>query len=143
MADLFILTTSIDYKNSQELELKMSNSNYFSYNLITDSCTKTFLEDVGQDFFEREVYNLQLTMSAIADSKFKSFFKELSTDTPEILNKTQSLERIKGLTFLSRFSLYLSRSGHKERSSKLLIKSFLNILRICKTSYINQSLLTD
>jgi hypothetical protein len=82
-------------------------------------------------------------MSAIADSKFKSFFKELSTDTPEILNKTQSLERIKGLTFLSRFSLYLSRSGHKEKSSKLLIKSFLNILRICKTSYINQSLLTD
>ena len=119
------------------------SSNYFSYDLITDVCTKTFFEDVKQDFFEREVYNLRLTMSAVADSRFKSFFKELGTDTPEILNKTHSLKRIKGLTFLSRFALYLSRSGYKERSSKLLIKSFLNILRIYKLNCTSQSLLSD
>jgi hypothetical protein len=82
-------------------------------------------------------------MSSIADSRFKSFFKTLGADTPEILNKTRSLKRIKGLTFLSRFSLYLSRSGHKETLSKLLTKSFLRILQIYKTTYTDQGLLKD
>ena len=121
----------------------MSNINPFSYNLVMDVCTKAFFDDVKQDFFEREVYNLQLTMSPAADSQFKSFFKTLGTDTPEILNQTNSLRRIKGLTSLSRFSLYLSRSGYKEKSSKLLIKSFQRILQIYKTDYVSQSLVKD
>lgn len=125
------------------MKLKGSNINYFSYNLVTDVCTKTFFEDIKQDFFKREVYNLQLIMSTIANSQFKSFFKLLDIDTPETLNGTKSLARLKGLTFLSRFSLYMSRSGNRERSSQLLIKSFLNILRICKVNYINQSLISD
>ena len=82
-------------------------------------------------------------MSTIANSQFKSFFKLLDIDTPETLNGTKSLARLKGLTFLSRFSLYMSRSGHRERSSQLLLKSFLNILRVCKVNYMNQNLISD
>ena len=135
--------TSINYQNPREFELKTNNINSFSYNLVTDSCTTTFLSEVEQDFFDREVCDLNVIMSPIANSQFKSFFKLLNTDTPEILNKTTSLERLRGLTFLKRFSLYLSRAGFKEKSSRLLMNSFFHIIQIYKLNYTSLSTLVD
>lgn len=99
---------------------------------MDDVCNINFFREVQHDFLNREVYDIKYLLNTAATSQFKSFFKDLTIDTPEILNHTKSLHRIKGLTYLSRLVLYFSRSGKKIKFSKIILKAFAIISEVFK-----------
>lgn len=99
---------------------------------MDDVCNINFFREVQHDFLNREVYDIKYLLNVAATSQFKSFFKDLTIDTPEILNQTKSLHRIKGLTYLSRLVLYFSRSGKKIKFSKIILKAFAIISEVFK-----------
>ena len=68
-------------------------------------------------------------LSAFYSSKFKLFFRDLSINTPQVLNKVNSLKRIRGLTPLSIFVRYLTRHGKKSTSRKVILNSFFFLLK--------------
>jgi hypothetical protein len=105
--------TNFDYVNEYKFKARCTRENIFIRRLLKESCSNTFLKEHQHNFFTREEYDINYLLKNIPLSNFKQFFKLLNIDTPEILNKTLSLKRIKGLTPLSRLSMYLSRSGKK------------------------------
>ena len=138
-----IILNNLDYINVHKLDVKVFKNNLFSFDLTSDSCSKNFFDEVQQNFFDRELYNMKDLLIGISDSQFKTFFKNLGVDTPEVLNKTKSLKRMKGLTPLSRLSLYLARSGQKLKSTKLILNSFFEIINTLKLENWSSGILTD
>lgn len=115
----------------------------FFTNFKEEACTKAFLQETIPSPFYREVYKINNLLQGVSNSSFKKFFKKLQIDTPEVLNKTRSLKRFKGLTPLKRLTLYLSRSGKKIKFSKLIILSFCKIIDELKQfSFQNKELVT-
>lgn len=131
-----IFLTNLDYVNPLYHELLREDEYFFHYLLTEDICTANFLGETQHNVFDRESYNIDYLLSNVPLSKFKDFFKSLSIDTPESLNKTKSLKRIKGLTPLTRFSLYLARSGKKNKLSTILLNSFFHLIDFLKTTNV-------
>lgn len=59
-------------------------------------------------------------------SGFTSFFKLSNVTIPQVLNNTNSINRLKNLNTLNVFPKYLARHGMKERSRKLVLTSMIN-----------------
>ena len=128
--------TNIDYINLVTYRNKNINTEQLLYtNFKEESCTKAFFQETIPSPFYREVYKINNLLEGASNSNFKIFFKKLQIDTPEVLNKTNSLKRFKGLTPLKRLTLHLSRSGKKTKFTKLVLLSFCKIIDELK--YIN------
>lgn len=103
-------------------------------------------EDLNKDNFSSfsyEVYNIEYLLSSISNSRFKVFFKNLSIDTPTTLNKINSLKRLKGLTDVSRLSLYLSKSGKKTSAMNNIMSGLFKVVQFLKISNFTKPLLPD
>lgn len=120
-------TTKLDYTNHLEIKI-----NPFKYYFLKDFCIDKFLYETQTDYYEREVYDIELLLSNIHKSDFKSFFQNLYIDTPRVLNKVKSLQRVKGDSYIFRLSTYLMRHGKKLNSIKLLLKTS----HLCTTSML-------
>jgi hypothetical protein len=108
-----------------------------------EECARAFFHEKKPSPLYREVYKINNLLTGVSDSSFKRFFKNLRIDTPEVLNKTPSLRRFKGLTPLKRLTLHLSRSGKKAKFSKLIMLSFYKIIDELKQLNLdNKSLIT-
>lgn len=132
---------NFDYVNFQNYKIYKESKGLFVYNISTnEACTKTFFDENQYNYFDRELYEINHLLQGASTSQFKIFFKKLNIDTPEILNKTKSLHRFKGLTPLTRLIFYLSRSGKKLKFSKLVLSSFFKIISELKETRYNPQL---
>lgn len=138
-----ILMTNFDYINNYKFDAQCFKKNIFIYHVTKDSCSYTFLREHQHNFFEREEYDINYLLKNIPLSNFKQFFKPLQIDTPEVLNKTPSLKRIKGLTSLTRLSTYLTRSGKKLKFSKLISRSLFDIIKTLNYNNLNSSMVLN
>ena len=68
--------------------------------------------------------NLEEILLPVAVSNFKQFFKNVSIATPQQLNKTPSLHRLKGLTTLRRLTTYITRGGHFYKTMQVILNAF-------------------
>lgn len=136
--------TSFDYINFQNYKIQEENNNLFVYNISEEACTKSFYSELQYNYFDRELYEINYLLRGASESKFKIFFKNFNIDTPEVLNKTHSLRRFKGLTPLTRLVFYLSRSGKKLKFTKLILLSFFKIINELKITNNNlQAIIQD
>lgn len=131
-----IFLPSIDYPNNLNSFSRYNENLFFEYTFYQDNYLPTLFNEIQNDSFTREEFDLNYLLRGAAISQFKFFFKNLSTDTPETLNKTKSLKRLKGLTPLTRLSLHLARSGKKLKATKLILTSFYRlILKLKQQAY--------
>lgn len=79
------------------------------------------------DYFNREVCDIENSLSLKINSSFKFFFKNLAISTPKKLNSVESLSRLRGLTILKIILRYLIKHGNKLNSIKVL-SSALNYI---------------
>lgn len=132
-----IFLPSIDYPNNLNSFSQLDENLFFDYKFYQDNYLPNLFNEVQNDNFTREEFDINYLLRNAAISQFKFFFKSLNTDTPEILNKTKSLKRLKGLTPLTRLSLHLARSGKKLKATKLILLSFSRlILKLKQQAYV-------
>ena len=102
-----------------------------------------FLYEHQHNYFVRELYDINTLLSNVQHSRFKSFFKDFNIDTPGVLNKTNSLHRLKGNTSLTKLTAYLMRDGKKSKALKLILLVFISILHSCKESFFLAPFMQD
>ena len=102
--------------------------NLFHFFLSYDYFLRNFYKSFMSDHFIREVYDINFQLTSLKRSDFKYFFKSLKIDTPLILNKVDSLSRIKGKSTLKSASKYIMRKGKGLKYSQLYLKSILSII---------------
>lgn len=127
-----LLINTFTFVRPCKLELSRNYGNIYMYDTTSDVCHWNIFKEMNFNKAICHIYNAQTLLDSIALSPFKSFFEKFNIDTPEVLNKTKSLSRLKGLTYLNRLSLYLSRAGKKLKFSKLILWSLVNIIEILK-----------
>lgn len=76
---------------------------------------------------------LEELLLPIAVSNFKQFFKNVSVATPQQLNQTPSLHRLKGLTSLRRLTTYITRGGQFYKTMQVLLNAFSTLETDLKT----------
>lgn len=76
---------------------------------------------------------LEELLLPIAVSNFKQFFKNVSIATPQQLNQTPSLHRLKGLTSLRRLTTYITRGGQFYKTMQVLLNAFSTLETDLKT----------
>lgn len=102
---------------------KLERTNYY---YISDYCDYNFFGDLKHDYFSRDTTSIKKTFESIRSSKFKLFFKNLTIDTPAILNRTHSLNRNQNFTDFGKLAICLTRGGKKIQASNLISKAIFS-----------------
>jgi len=119
------------YINFDNRELETINPYYTS-----DYCDYNLFSEIKQDYFLRDTSRVKNVFKSLSTSRFKLFFRDLSIDTPSILNKTPSLRRNQNSTDFGKLAICLARRGKKIQATNLISKAIFSSFVELKNNFL-------
>ena len=87
---------------------------------IEDYYSTKLFNEINYDYFLKDIYDFKEIFTSVNTLAHKNFFKDLSLNTPNVLNHTSSQKRFSNHTNMLKLATCFMRGGKKVQATKLI-----------------------